>query len=345
MMSFDQRAARQTLTVVVVLALVYALYLARTTIFVFILALLFAYLLSPLVNLINRILPNRKTQVLGLALAYVIFLAILVTVGALIGTTVADQASALAKHAPDMLAKLQASLAATKGTGSFEDQAVNVLRAQTISGSSHLLNSAPEYLPKILAAASELIYVVIIPILGFFFLKDGHDFRQHALTLAEGRTREFLDDLMADIHLLLAHYMRALVGLSLVAFTTYSIFFSILGVPYPLLLAAVGGLFEFIPMLGPLAAGVIIVTMTGVSGTGVITVLIFLVLFRLVQDYVVSPHLMGQGVELHPLLVIFGVFAGAEIAGVRGSFLSVPLLAMARVFYVRLRRRKIAATT
>jgi predicted PurR-regulated permease PerM len=49
---------------------------------------------------------------------------------------------------------------------------------------------------------------------------------------------------------------------------------------------------------------------------------------------------MGQGVELHPLLVLFGVFAGAEVAGVAGTFLSVPVLAMVRVVYVRIRKAR-----
>ena len=74
----------------------------------------------------------------------------------------------------------------------------------------------------------------------------------------EGPRRALLDDVLADIHLLLAHYMRALVLLSLGTFTAYSIFFSIMGVPYGILLGVLGGLLEFIPMLGPLAAGLTI---------------------------------------------------------------------------------------
>ena len=70
-------------------------------------------------------------------------------------------------------------------------------------------------------------------------------------------------------------------------------------------------------------------------------VLIFLVAYRMFQDYVLSPHLMGQGVELHPLLVLFGVFAGAEVAGVAGTFLSVPVLALARIIYVRIRKSRL----
>jgi predicted PurR-regulated permease PerM len=51
---------------------------------------------------------------------------------------------------------------------------------------------------------------------------------------------------------------------------------------------------------------------------------------------------MQQGVALHPLLVLFGVFAGAELAGIPGTFLSVPVIALARVIYVRIRKARIA---
>jgi predicted PurR-regulated permease PerM len=71
--------------------------------------------------------------------------------------------------------------------------------------------------------------------------------------------------------------------------------------------------------------------------------LVFIVAYRMFQDYFLSPHLMGQGVQLHPLLVLLGVFGGAEVAGVAGSFLSVPVLAMARILYVRTRRSRLSA--
>jgi predicted PurR-regulated permease PerM len=51
---------------------------------------------------------------------------------------------------------------------------------------------------------------------------------------------------------------------------------------------------------------------------------------------------MGQGVEVHPLLVLFGVFAGGEVAGIAGTFLSVPLIALARIIYLRIRKARMA---
>jgi len=120
----------------------------------------------------------------------------------------------------------------------------------------------------------------------------------------------------------------------------------VLGIPYAILLGALAALLEFVPMVGPLAASAIILLVAAISGGHLLAIVIFLVAFRMFQDYLVSPHLMGQGVELHPLLVLFGVFAGAEVAGVPGAFLSVPVLALARILYFRMRpsRVSLAAT-
>jgi predicted PurR-regulated permease PerM len=181
-------------------------------------------------------------------------------------------------------------------------------------------------------------------VLAFLFLKDAPTVRGHILDLIdEGPRRALLDDVISDVNLLLAHYMRTLFVLSVIAFAAYAIFFSVMGMPYAILLAAAAGLLEFIPMLGPVASIALILIVTLVSGVSLWPVILFVVLFRMLQDYVISPHLMGRGVELHPLLVLFGVFAGAEIAGIGGTFLSVPVLALVRIMYLRIRKARLSA--
>jgi predicted PurR-regulated permease PerM len=66
-------------------------------------------------------------------------------------------------------------------------------------------------------------------------------------------------------------------------------------------------------------------------------VLLFLGVWRLIQDYAVSPRIMGKSMELHPLAAIFGVLAGAEIAGVLGVYLSIPVMASLRIVWRRWR--------
>jgi predicted PurR-regulated permease PerM len=345
MLGFDRRAASYTFTAAAVLLLLYIVYLVRSTLFVFTLAILLAYLLAPLVNLLDRFLPGNSTRTPALALAYIIFLGLAALILVEVGSRAVEQADALAKKFPAMLASLQQPTPdVAPKINSLKDELVGKLRLEVAQRSSGLINLLPQFGLRFLTAASDLIYVVIIPILSFFFLKDARLIRDHLLDItAREPHRELLNEVMADIHRLLAHYMRALVGLTVAAFTIYSIFFTIMGIPYGVLLAAVAGLLEFIPMLGPLTASVIILLVAAVSGSNLLAVVIFLPVYRVFQDYILSPHLMEQGVELHPLLVLFGVFAGAEIAGIPGTFLSVPVLALVRILYLRVRKARLNA--
>jgi predicted PurR-regulated permease PerM len=68
-----------------------------------------------------------------------------------------------------------------------------------------------------------------------------------------------------------------------------------------------------------------------------LVLIIFLGTWRLIQDYVSSPRIMGHSMELHPLAAIFGVMAGAEVAGILGIFLSIPVMASLRIVFRRWR--------
>jgi predicted PurR-regulated permease PerM len=135
--------------------------------------------------------------------------------------------------------------------------------------------------------------------------------------------------------------MRALLTLCSATFVSYSIFFAIVRVPYGILLAALAFGLEFIPMIGPLTAAAVVLAVVALSGGPLLMVLIFIVAYRMFQDYFLSPHVMGIGLELHPLVILFGVFAGAEVAGIAGAFLSVPILALVRIFYIRLQKGRV----
>lgn len=323
MLGYYEKAARATWSAALVILTLWLVYLIRSTLFLFILAVLFAYLLAPLVNLIDRLLPGR-TRTLALALAYVLVVGLVVGAGFLIGSQVVDQATQLAKDFPRTVMAWQSKLP-------------DSIRTQIMSRTNGLISSIPAYGIKFLGLLGNLIYVVIVPILAFLFLHGGTMMKEHVVSMVQpGPKRKLLDDILLDMDLVLAHYMRALVMLSLNTFVCYSIFLTIIGVSYGILLGVLAALLEFIPVIGPFAAAAIVLLVGGLSNGHWIALLIFLTAFRMFQDYVVSPHLMGHGVELHPLLVLFGVFAGAELAGVAGTFLSVPVLALVRVMYRRM---------
>ena len=110
LLGLDRHAARYTWTVVFVLLLVGLLYLIRETLFIFVVALLFAYLLWPLVKLLDRRLPGRS-KVLALTLVYLAMVGILIVMGIALGSRVIQQANTLAARLPELLAKFQPPIA------------------------------------------------------------------------------------------------------------------------------------------------------------------------------------------------------------------------------------------
>jgi predicted PurR-regulated permease PerM len=137
---------------------------------------------------------------------------------------------------------------------------------------------------------------------------------------------------------MLAHFIRAQLTLAALTFVMYSAVLAMMRIPYALVLGTLGGLLEFIPVLGPLVAALIIVGMALLmSFPHWLALIVFLGVWRLIQDYVTSPRIMGHSMELHPLAAIFGVMAGGEVAGILGIFLSIPVMASLRIVFRRWR--------
>ena len=345
MLGIDPKAARIAWTVFLLALLLAAAYAVRETIAVFVIALLFAYLLAPLVGFVERITPRQVSPRIALAIVYLTLVGTIVTLAFTLGSRLADEANALAMQLPALVKNpewiqripLPAWLEPARAS------IIQKIQDELSSGGQEIVPYIKGLGGQLVSGAKYALYLVLTPILAFFFLKDGATIRDEFVdALVEERRRPMVDNILEDINLLLGEYIRALVLLSLASFTANSLFLAFTGAPYAVLLAVAAGLGEFVPVVGPAAGGLIVVLVTSLSGYNhVLLYLLFWTLYRMVQDYVISPYLMGKGVQLNPMLVLFGVLAGDQIGGVLGMFLSVPTLAILRVLFVRLRRRRL----
>jgi len=327
MLGIDPRAARAAWTVFLVALLVATAYFIRETLVVFMIALLFAYLLMPLVGLVDRFTPKRVPSSFALAIVFLLLIGALVALGFTLGSRLVDEANSLASRLPDLVRNR-----------SWIDQIplphwLEPARARISETIQSQLDSG---------GARYLIYIVLIPILAFFFLKDGRQMRVNAVdSFFPPDRRPIVENILEDINRLLGAYIRALVLLAVTSFVINSLFLGISGAPYAILLAVFAGVGEFLPVVGPAGSALLILLVTGLAGYDhLVLYFIFWILLRLFQDYVMAPYLMGRGVELNPVLVLFGVLAGEQIAGVMGMFFSVPVIATLRVLFVRLQRAR-----
>ena len=344
MLGIDPRAARAAWTVFLIALVVAAAYRVRVTLVVFMIALLFAYLLTPVVELVQRFTPKRISPRVALVIVYLALIGVIVALAVTVGSRIVDEANNLATRLPDLL-KNRAwinQLPLPEWLEPVRARIAQMLQTELDNGGQDILPYVRSLGGQLLSGAKYLVYVVLVPILAFFFLKDGRGMREHFVAgLAAEKQRLIVEEILEDINRLLGEYIRALVLLSVSSFICYSIFFGVTGAPYAVLLACIAAMGEFLPVVGPAAAGAIALVVTGLAGyTHLLALVIFWIVFRMFQDYVVSPYLMGKGVELNPVLVLFGVLAGEQIAGVTGMFFSVPVIATLRVLFVRYRRAR-----
>ena len=344
----DRRTVSVLTTILLFVAVGAFVYGALSTLIAFLFAIFFAYLLDPPVSLVEKRL-TKGSRGRAILVVYLGLLGLLVLWGFLVGPRLASEARSLATSLPGLLDKLETGQIAHQ-IGTSRGWSFNTQRRLAQFLATHqegIINAVSSLGKKVASVASHVIWILLIPILAVFFLRDGRALAESAIQTVDQRTqRQFLRGLSEDIDSMLASYIRAQLTLAVISLVVYIIVLEILRVPYAIVLGTLGGILEFIPVVGPLVAALMILGVAFIANYHHLLILIvFLGVWRLIQDYVNSPRLMGSKLEMHPLAALFAVLVGGEIGGVVGVYLSVPVMATLRIFWRRYQRYSEAERT
>ena len=339
----DKRTSSILITICLFVAAGAFIYATRRVLVIFLLAVFFAYLLEPLVS---RLQMWERATGGSRNLAIVEVYAVLCLMGALAiifaGPPVLEETRKLGETLPVVFAKLSTGQIASQIGSERGWSYATQMRLQELVAkhSDVVLRWFSLASAKIAQGVADLVWAVLIPILAFFFLKDGRNFVDDVLDLVERRRpKQFLTAIFDDLNEILARYIRAQLILTGLALAFYILVLTLLRVPYSAALGAAAGALEFIPVVGPLAGACAILGVSLLLNYhNLLLVVFFLGAWRVAPDYITSPRLMGGRLALHPLTVIFAVLVGAEIAGVVGVYLSIPIAAALRVVWRRWRR-------
>jgi predicted PurR-regulated permease PerM len=309
--------------------------------FLIILSIFFAYLVDPLVKLIRRPFKERHMEKLmprplAIVIAYIAVFTVVGLAIANLSPRVVEQGKEFGANLPAYGAALQER--ANEFNSRFDrlripDDVQNDMIAKVKVLGEAVTTAIGTFL---LVAATFTPWLILVPVLGFFFLKDVNLFRLSVLKMfPSGRWRARAEAVMADINVTLAAYTRAqLISCCLIGLIC-TIGFYFIGIKYTLLLGILAGICEFVPLIGPLFIAVVVTSLAAVSDNPwrALYVAIFLIVLRIIHDYVTYPRIVREGIHLHPLAIILSVLAGEQIAGIPGVFLAIPIVAVITVLY------------
>lgn len=176
--------------------------------------------------------------------------------------------------------------------------------------------------------------ILVIPFVAFFFLKDGTQIRRGLLRLVPNRYFEITLSLIGKIETIVGRYFRALFFQILAIAIVASVLLYIVGLQYAVAVGIFTGLANTIPYFGPLM-GFLAGTLVGIVQTGDFTlipgVIVAMLLTQAADNIIFQPYIFSRAAQAHPLLILFAVLIGAQIAGILGMLVAIPLMTIVRV--------------
>ncbi len=346
--------SRTTKTIVVVSALLLLALLVmrfRTLLAMLVVAAILAYLIDPLIVFIDKRTSIRRGIVI--AIVYIILAAALIGGFFALGVASYQQAANLIEQLPALIENVAASIAAlvnrtepiTLGPLSLDPSVVawDRLPEQLLGLIEPLLSQSGSVVSRFATSTVRTVFnLFFIFVLSIYLATDLPRFGGYVKSFAQQPGyREDAERLMPQLRHVWSAYLRGQIILSLVIFLTVWIGLTLLGVQNSLALGLLAGLLEFLPNLGPvISAGVTVLVaffqpgnyLGLVSWQYALVILTLMIVIQQLENHLLVPRIVGGALDLHPIIVIVGLFMGASLAGILGAILAAPLIASLKLF-------------
>jgi predicted PurR-regulated permease PerM len=337
---------------VVVLSMLLA---ARPILLPFILGMVAAYLLLPLVRWLERRMPpplrgHRAARSVAILLTYLLFLLLLAGVLAFVVPILTNQVGSLMERIPylstrleklleDGLAWYRANIPET-----WKQDIETNLADIAQQGLNQIRNALMAMLRTVFSSLNFIISLVIIPFWLFYILKDETAVSKGLSKLLHPEIREDVQSLMGLIDDVLSAYVRGqlLLCLFVGVLATASLMF--IGVPFAPVLGVVAGVFEVLPNIGPFLGAIpALLVALATEPVSAIWVAVAFLAIQVVENTVLVPRITGKSVQLQPALVMIVLVMGGYLAGFWGMLLAVPVTAAIRDVFLYLYLRLLDA--
>lgn len=314
----NSRLVRYLLLFALGWAIVQVLAYFETVIVIFSIAAILAFLLNYPVKWIQRFLPRGW----AVGIVFLSTLALFIGLAATLGISILSQAQQLLDKAPDLLNYTLSWVETLEGwlrerNLQLDTNAITTqLREQTWLG----IGKSFALFQQVLASVLDMI---IIAVVAFFMLLDGARLWRLFLSLFPDALQ---NKLATSVRRNFLGFFWGRLILSIFFGVSAFIVFLVLQVPFPLVLAAIAGVFDLIPGIGA-TLGISLVCLI-ILPQGILLslkVLVGCILLQQVEENILMPRIMQGAVNINPVVMFFALLVGAKVAGLFGVFLSIPI--------------------
>ncbi len=312
------------------------------------LAMLLAYILHPLVVALSR--HRRVSRGLAVFIVYLGLLLIMAGTTTGIGIAISQQLIGLVEdlrqlsvQIPNQLEALnQLQISLGPWVLDFSQANLQPVIQALASVIRPALSQTGALLASVAGATASVVgWLLAVLVMGYYLLLDYGSLEDSLLEMVPPAYRPDFQRLTQETGRVWQSFLRGQLILALVIGLVVAPVLAILGVRFALVLGLIAGLLEFVPMFGPFIAGAIAVLVALFQGSNwwglepwvfALIVLGVFVLIQQIENNVLVPRIIGQSLNLHPLLVLLSALGGAMLAGMLGILLAAPTVATLRLW-------------
>lgn len=333
----------------------YIIYLIRIAIIPLILAIAIAYLLTPIVTLLQK----KMRRVFSVTITYIIFIGIIFTIFFFIIPIIIDQFRTFIDKFPAYMENL------TKIINDFLQNSVLIKNTENLIG-KELIPKDVSGITKYLISRINLeeidifrrattvgmlifntvLYLIVGPLLGIYILNYTDKIKTTFIKIIPKRFKNQTTIILERINKVAGRYVRGQILVSIIVGILCTIVLLVLKVDFAILLGSIAGLLNMIPLLGPIIGAIpAALTALFISPLKALLVILLFIAVQQIDNYIISPNIMKYQVGVHPGIIIFSLMAGGALFGIWGLLIAVPTVAILQEIlrYYFLEKNKIAS--
>ncbi|MBP2625527.1 MAG: hypothetical protein H6Q68_238 [Firmicutes bacterium] len=322
-----------TIIIGILVGFFYFIWLVRNALYPFIIGLLLAYMLNPIVCYLER---KGLKRLWAIIILYLFLFGIVIIGGSKLLTLLISDLEYFAQDLPQIVARINEVLIFIQSqyqNSSLPYSLRLAIDEALLLAENDMQQFIGQIVNSIINIARNSIGLAISPILAFYLLHDWYEIKSKLLLILPGRWRAEWVLFFRDVDKVLSGIIRGQLTVACIVGVCVTAGLYLLQLKFALIIGILAAMFDVIPYFGPIIGAAPAVMLAILESPWLmVKVIIMFVVIQQIEGNIIHPKIIGENIGLHPLTVIFFVFVGGEVGGLIGMLLGVPLAAIGKVF-------------